>query len=109
MNFSVVLFLFLYLGFCFGFCSFSNFLFLGAMRVYCLARSLPLKDYIYIFFSNHYALIFEFLLSFLGFILQECNWVLLQKSSMCRLILEVMSCGSAAVLAAVALNPADSR
>ncbi|RVX20222.1 Aspartic proteinase-like protein 2 [Vitis vinifera] len=44
----------------------------------------------------------------LGFILQECFWVLLQKNSMFRLTREAMYCGSVAVLATAAHNPVDS-
>jgi uncharacterized membrane protein len=44
-----------------------------------------------------------------GFIIQKCNWVLLQKNSMCRLIQEVMFCGSVVAHAMVVLQRVDSK
>lgn len=47
--------------------------------------------------------------SFTGSIIQNCNWDLLREIIMCRLIPEVMFCGSVVVPATVALKQVDSR
>lgn len=50
-----------------------------------------------------------FFLQFVGFIIPNCNWDLLQETIMYKLIREVMFCGSVAVPAMVAPKQVDSR
>ena len=81
-----VCFLISSIGFAFNFCSFSHSLLIGLIVIYMIIKfTLTI-----VFLIVAHGLV-------LGFILPKFNWVLLQRISMFRLILEVMSCGSVAM------------